>query len=80
MSTTMILHQAAVDDEFRSAVLADPAAFGVAATDIPAGVAQQDQEALDAFTDSIVANEVYACGTTCSFGPATILCDGSTKS
>ncbi|MFC4560744.1 cinnamycin family lantibiotic [Nocardiopsis mangrovi] len=79
MSDTMILQQAVVDGDFRSALLADPAAFGLTPADVPAGVERQDQEALDAFTDSIVANEVYACASTCSFGPFTLACDGNTK-
>ncbi len=78
MPTTMNL-QAVVDSEFRTELIADPSVFGVSAISLPASVEQPDQESLDFWTEGIAAMEVYACASTCSFGPATILCDGSTK-
>ncbi|GAA2803384.1 cinnamycin family lantibiotic [Saccharopolyspora taberi] len=78
MSPTL-LQRAVVDGEFRSALLADPAAFGVAADALPAPVEQPDQESLDFWTEGISAVEIYACESTCSFGPFTVVCDGTTK-
>ncbi|WP_067962807.1 cinnamycin family lantibiotic [Nocardiopsis trehalosi] len=79
MSTTMTLQQAVVDADFRSAVLADPAAFGLSAATLPPAVEQQDADAFEAITEGIVASEVYACESTCSFGPFTFVCDGTSK-
>ncbi|MDA0566911.1 cinnamycin family lantibiotic [Streptomonospora sp. S1-112] len=79
MSTTTLMHQAAVDAEFRAAVLADPAAFGLTADALPTAVEQADQAAVDSWTDGIVSSEIFACSTSCSWGPFTVVCDGSTK-
>jgi hypothetical protein len=79
MSSTMILQQAVVDREFRRELQADPAAFGITADAVPAPVEQPDQEALDFWTEGVTAVEIYACATSCSFGPFTIVCDGTTK-
>lgn len=78
MSTTL-LRKAAVDSEFRAAVLANPEAFGADVDALPAPVATADQEALDLLAEGIAAIEIYACKATCSFGPITMMCDGTTK-
>ncbi|MGH3377478.1 MAG: cinnamycin family lantibiotic [Actinoallomurus sp.] len=78
MSDTMTL-QAVVDSEFRTELLADPSAFGLAVSSLPAPVEQPDQESLDFWTEGIAAMEIYACRTSCSFGPITAVCDGTTK-
>lgn len=78
MSDT-ILRQAVIDAEFRSALIADPAAFGVEPAELPDAVEAVDQESLDFWTKGIAANEVVACASTCSAGPFTFACDGSTK-
>lgn len=78
MSDTMTL-QSVVDSEFRAELLADPAAFGVSASALPTPVEQPDQESLDFWTEGVAAMEIYACQTSCSFGPFTIVCDGQTK-
>jgi Family of unknown function (DUF5973) len=77
--STMTLHQAVVDTEFRHELQADPAAFGITVDSLPAPVEQPDQEALDFWTEGVAAVEIYACATSCSFGPFTIVCDGTTK-
>jgi hypothetical protein len=78
MSETLTL-QAVVDSEFRTELLADPAAFGLSVSDRPAPVEQPDQEALDFWTEGVAAMEIYACRTSCSWGPITAVCDGTTK-
>jgi hypothetical protein len=78
MSDSMTL-QAVVDGEFRAELLADPGAFGVAASSLPAPVEQPDQESLDFWTEGVAAMEIYACRTSCSWGPFTAVCDGETK-
>ncbi|MEU3751150.1 cinnamycin family lantibiotic [Streptomyces olivoreticuli] len=77
--TTTMLRQAVVDAEFRAAVLADPDAFGLSAESLPAAVEDFDQESLDFWTEGAATMDAAACSTTCSSGPLTILCDGSTK-
>ena len=77
MPSTML--QAVVDSEFRTELAADPAAFGVTASSLPAPVEQPDQESLDFWTEGVAAMEIYACQTSCSWGPITALCDGTTK-
>jgi Family of unknown function (DUF5973) len=78
MSTEMAL-QAVVDSDFRAEALAAPDTFGMAASSLPAPVEQPDQESLDFWTEGVAAMEIYACATTCSFGPITVVCDGTTK-
>ena len=78
MSETLTL-QAVVDSEFRTELLADPAAFGLSVSDVPTPVEQPDQEALDFWTEGVAAMEIYACQTSCSWGPITAVCDGTTK-
>ncbi|MCX2734268.1 cinnamycin family lantibiotic [Saccharopolyspora sp. NFXS83] len=78
MSDT-ILRQAVIDAEFRTALIENPAAFGVTPGDLPDAVERIDQETLDFWTEGVAATEIFACASTCSSGPFTILCDGSTK-
>ncbi|HEU5159745.1 MAG TPA: cinnamycin family lantibiotic [Streptosporangiaceae bacterium] len=78
MSPT-VLQQAAVDEEFRAELLTNPDAYGVSTDRLPATVEQPDQEALDFWTEGVAAMEIYACATSCSWGPFTIVCDGTTK-
>lgn len=73
-----VLYQSVVDETFRSELLADPAAFGLddPRVVIPAAVEPQDRSLL-----SLAAGSVYMaqCRSTCSSGPLTIICDGTTK-
>jgi hypothetical protein len=78
MPSTMAL-QAVVDSDFRTALMTDPAAFGVSAGSLPASVEQPDQDTLDFWTEGVAAMEIYACQTSCSWGPITAVCDGTTK-
>jgi hypothetical protein len=78
MPTTMML-QAAVDHEFRSMIEADPARFGPSLATLPAEVEAADQASLDFWTEGVAAMEIYACRTSCSWGPFTVVCDGETK-
>ncbi|MFC5183423.1 cinnamycin family lantibiotic [Actinomadura harenae] len=75
--TTTILRYAAADADFRSELLERPADFGV--TSVPAGVEQPDAEALGYWTEGVAAVDIYACASTCSSGPFTFVCDGTTK-
>ncbi|WP_019631332.1 cinnamycin family lantibiotic [Actinomadura atramentaria] len=79
MSPSTILRQAAADAEFRTALLTDPEVFGVAADAVPESVEQQDQESLGFWTEGVAAIDAYACASTCSAGPFTFVCDGTTK-
>lgn len=79
MSPRTILQQAAVDGDFRAELLTDPDVFGVTPESLPAAVAEPDQESLDFWTEGVAAGEVFACVTSCSFGPITAICDGTTK-
>lgn len=77
-----LLNQAAVDAEFRSELLENPEAFGLASAPelaIPASVEQQDESFFELLDDSLGELNIVACQTTCSFGPLTIVCDGATK-
>jgi hypothetical protein len=77
-----LLHQAAVDADFREELLSNPEAFG-APTDIelmlPTSVEKQDQSSINLFNDALGELNIVACASTCSFGPYTIVCDGTTK-
>ncbi|GAA3966644.1 hypothetical protein GCM10023085_56390 [Actinomadura viridis] len=79
MSPTTILRHAAADAEFRDELLTSPEFFGISAGTVPASVEQQDAESLGYWTEGVAAVDAYACASTCSSGPLTILCDGTTK-
>nr|WP_245627490.1 cinnamycin family lantibiotic [Actinomadura oligospora] len=72
-----MLRHAAADAEVRAELLARPAAFGVTA--VPESVEQPDVDALGYWTKGLAGVDVYACISTCSYGPTTIICDGATK-
>jgi lantibiotic duramycin-like protein len=73
-----VLLQSVVDDEFRELLLADPAALGLAAapSQLPEPVATPERTLLD-----LVSGVEFTaqCRSTCSSGPLTIICDGTTK-
>ncbi|MEV5751731.1 cinnamycin family lantibiotic [Actinoallomurus sp. NPDC052308] len=79
MSPSSVLRHAAADAEVRAEMLAAPEAFGVSAGTVPASVEPLDEETLDFWTEGVAATEVYACASSCSAGPFTIICDGGTK-
>ncbi|GAA4615961.1 hypothetical protein GCM10023195_70690 [Actinoallomurus liliacearum] len=79
MSPSSVLRHAAADAEVRAEMLAAPEAFGVSAGTVPASVEPLDEETLDFWTEGVAATEVYACASSCSAGPFTIVCDGGTK-
>ena len=73
-----VLYQSVVDEEFRALVLADPSAFGLSdpSFGLPIAVEPQDRALLDLASGIQFTAQ---CGATCSAGPMTILCDGTTK-
>lgn len=79
--TEQILYQATTDSRFRTELLNDPRAFGLSRQDffLPDMVEQRDQSLQNLWSEGIAAIEVYGCASTCSFGPFTFVCDGSTK-
>ncbi|MFB4309128.1 cinnamycin family lantibiotic [Actinomadura sp. GTD37] len=79
MSSSTILRHAAADADFRAELLTAADYFGVPATAVPAAVEQQDTASLGYWTEGVAAFDAYACASTCSSGPFTFACDGSTK-
>jgi len=75
------LYQATVDNEFRTAVLDTPTSFGLDhdTLHLPDSVEPQDHAALKFWKETMESVEVYACQSTCTSGPITIICDGTTK-
>jgi hypothetical protein len=75
-----LLYQATVDNEFRVELLNDTSVFGIHHTlSLPDSVEQQDQASLKLWTEGLAAGDVYDCTSTCSYGPITAVCDGTTK-
>jgi hypothetical protein len=78
-----LFHQAAIDAEFSSEFLTNPEAFGIANDAkfvLPVSVEKQDQTFFELFNNALgELNQIVACSSTCSFGPITIVCDGTTK-
>jgi hypothetical protein len=72
------LYQSVIDEEFRAQFLADPDGFGFSARSfgLPEAVEPQDRALLDLASGS---QFMARCGTSCSWGPFTIVCDGTTK-
>jgi hypothetical protein len=73
-----VLYQSVVDEEFRALVLADPSAFGLGEPSFgfPPAVEPQDRALLDLASGSRFS---ASCASTCSSGPFTFVCDGTTK-
>ncbi len=73
-----ILYQSVVDDEFRADLSATPAVFGLHPEEItwPESVEAQEQAMLDI---ALAGVDAFQCSSTCSAGPWTLICDGSTK-
>jgi hypothetical protein len=69
-----VLYQAVVDEEFRDRLLAESGAARLLV--LPDPVAARNR----AFLDLVSGAEFTAqCRSTCSDGPITIICDGTTK-
>jgi hypothetical protein len=73
-----MLYQSVVDDEFRAELTASPAVFGAGLDGVswPAAVEAHDQTTLDV---ALAGVDAYQCSSTCSGGPFTAICDGTTK-
>ena len=73
-----MFYQSVVDEEFRAQLLADPGLFGLGEPSLllPTPVEPQDEALLDLASG---ADFVAQCSSTCSAGPFTVVCDGSTK-
>lgn len=76
--STMTMHRAAVDADFR-AILESPEFVASVPGALPRPVEELDISALEAWTVDTVGRDLYACGSTCSFGPLTFYCDGTSK-
>jgi len=76
-----LLYQAVVDHEFRAELVDTPNAFGMdhSALLLPDAVEQQDQASLKLWSEGLANVDVYDCASTCSYGPITAVCDGTTK-
>jgi len=76
MPTTLekMMQQAAIDPDFR----AESKKFGV--NRLPEAVQAQDQHFFEMLNDGLESiGMLNGCGASCSSGPFTIVCDGSTK-
>ena len=71
-------YRSVVDEEFRAELLGAPGAFGLNdwSLDLPTPVESQDRGLLDFSSGGFYASN---CSSTCSWGPVTWLCDGTTK-
>jgi hypothetical protein len=73
-----VRYQSVVDDEFRTQLLADPSLLGLdgLSLTLPAPVESPDSTGLD-----LVSGDYYItmCASTCTVGPITAICDGTTK-
>jgi len=81
ISSETMLYQAVVDHEFRAELVDTPNAFGMddGTLLLPDAVERQEQESLKIWSEGLAAVDVYNCTNTCSFGPITAVCDGTTK-
>jgi len=81
VDTETILYQAVVDHEFRTRFMDTPESFGIDRDTVvlPDAVERQEQESLKIWSEGLAALDVYDCVSTCSWGPITAVCDGTTK-
>jgi hypothetical protein len=73
-----VLYRSVVDEELRALLLTDPGLFGLEEPSLllPSPVEPQDESLLDLASG---ADFMARCGSTCSAGPFTVVCDGTTK-
>ncbi|MGH3900438.1 MAG: cinnamycin family lantibiotic [Pseudonocardiaceae bacterium] len=73
-----ILYQSVVDAEFRAQLLTDPRLLGLdeQSFTLPTPIEPQDTAGLD-----LASGDYYItmCASTCTVGPITAICDGTTK-
>jgi hypothetical protein len=76
-----LLQMAAVDAEFSNELRNHPEVFGINADiELPNSVEKQDQSFVALLNDALGQIDIMAqCQSTCSGGPLTIVCDGTTK-
>ncbi|MBC6480600.1 MAG: cinnamycin family lantibiotic [Hormoscilla sp. GM7CHS1pb] len=76
-----LMHQASIDAEFRNELKKRPEVFGLSATTtLPEAIEKQDESFVELLNDALSGlNVVGQCKNTCSFGPITAVCDGTTK-
>ncbi|MHC0068204.1 cinnamycin family lantibiotic [Nostoc sp. UIC 10890] len=77
-----LLQRSAVDATFRDELAANPESFGISSDSnlvLPAAVLEQEQSGIELTDDIADRLIVAACQTSCTGGPYTIICDGSTK-
>lgn len=81
VNTETMLYQAAVDHEFRAKLMETSSVFGMDHDTflLPDAVERQEQESLKIWSEGLAAIDVYDCVSTCSWGPVTAVCDGTTK-
>lgn len=73
-----LFYQAAVDHEFRAELLDNPRVFGMNHDNVllPNSVEPQDHVSSEFWSEGMAVME---CVSSCSFGPITAICDGTTK-
>jgi hypothetical protein len=76
-----LLQMAAVDAEFSNELQNHPEFFGINADiKLPKSVEKQDESFVTLLNDALGQLDIMvACRSTCSAGPLTIVCDGTTK-
>ncbi|MDZ8054554.1 MAG: cinnamycin family lantibiotic [Aulosira sp. ZfuVER01] len=77
-----LLQRSAVDATFRDELAANPESFGISSDSnlvLPAAVLEQEQSCIELTDDIADRLIIAACQTSCTGGPYTIVCDGSTK-
>jgi len=83
ISADRLLLRTVTDSDFRNSFLDNPENFGFTADieGLPMPVTKQDLSFVEWVNDasSLSALEVSACRSTCTRGPLTIICDGTTK-
>lgn len=72
---------AAIDADFSNELRNHPEAFGLNADiSVPNSVEKQDESFVELLNDALGQLDIMvACASTCSSGPLTIVCDGTTK-
>jgi len=78
-----LFQMAAIDAEFSNELQNHPEMFGINAdmvSSVPMSVEKQDQSFVELLNDALGQLDIMvACATTCSWGPITAICDGTTK-
>jgi len=77
---TDLLRLAVIDPEFRAEMVKGRSPFADSGIELPSSISDYSREYFDVLDSQLDSIDIVACASTCTMGPVTVVCDGTTKS